>query len=318
VNTFNTLKVLSILVPIICSIIAIMVAYANISQIEALIRKVQKSGIQITTNSTEMAVSGKQLSATMTAQAASTNQVAATAREIAATSEQLVKTMDDVEQTSKLTAQSAGDSQKELLLMEKSMQQLLEATSTISTKLGVINDKAGNINNIVNTITKVADQTNLLSLNAAIEAEKAGEYGRGFAVVAREIRRLADQTAVATLDIESMVKEMQLAVSTGVMEMDNFSQEVKKSVNDVHHIGEKLESIIGQVQHLTPQFQEVSHSVSGQSQAAIQISEAMVQLTEISADSVASLSGINQAITNLNDTAQILRQKVAQFKVDSN
>ena len=69
-----------------------------------------------------------------------------------------------------------------------------------------------------------------VGLHAAIEAEKAGEYGAGFAVVAREIRRLADQTAVATLEIEQMVKEMQSAVSTGVMEMDKFNKEVSSSV----------------------------------------------------------------------------------------
>src|SRR5207302_1442110 len=84
---------------------------------------------------------------------------------------------------------------------------------SITGKLAVLNEKTTNINSVVTTITKVADQTNLLSLNAAIEAEKAGEYGLGFAVVAMEIRRLADQTAVATYDIEKMVKEMQSAES---------------------------------------------------------------------------------------------------------
>src|SRR6201999_4020148 len=103
-------------------------------------------------------------------------------------------------------------------------------------KLTVLSEKAGNINQVVTTITKVADQTNLLSLNAAIEAEKAGEYGRGFAVVATEIRRLADQTAVATYDIEQMVKEIQSAVATGVMGMDKFSQEVRRGVGEVQQV----------------------------------------------------------------------------------
>jgi len=83
----------------------------------------------------------------------------------------------------------------------------------------------------------VADQTNLLSINAAIEAEKAGEYGLGFLVVAREIRRLADQTAVASLDIERMVKEMQYSASAGVMEMDNFAEQVRAGVREIGDVG---------------------------------------------------------------------------------
>ena len=89
--------------------------------------------------------------------------------------------------------------------------------------------RTASINLAVTTIAKVADQTNLLSINAAIEAEKAGEYGKGFLVVAREIRRLADQTAVASLDIERMVKEMHSSVSAGVMEMDKFAEQVRSS-----------------------------------------------------------------------------------------
>lgn len=102
------------------------------------------------------------------------------------------------------------------------------------------------------TISKVADRTNLLSLNAPIEAEKAGEYGLGFAVVAREIRRLADQTAVATLDIEGMVRDMQSSVAAGVMEMDKFTKEVSDSVEKAQGISTQFVEIINKVQSLTP------------------------------------------------------------------
>ncbi len=286
--------------------------------LNSLIRRIQESGISITTSATQIAASGKQLEATMTEQVASTNEVAATAKEISATSSQLVKTMDEVEAKSQSTAQAAGVSQKELISMEKSMRQLADATTIISAKLGVINEKASSINSIVTTITKVADQTNLLSLNAAIEAEKAGEYGTGFAVVAREIRRLADQTAVATLDIENMVKDMQGAVSTGVMEMDKFSKQVESGVDDVRNIGTKLESIIQEVQTLTPQFQDVSNSMEGQSHGALQISQTMVQLSEASSQTAQSLREVNGAISQLNNAAQNLHQEIARFRVNSN
>ncbi|HEY9801598.1 MAG TPA: CHASE3 domain-containing protein [Leptolyngbyaceae cyanobacterium] len=282
-----------------------------------LIGKVQQSGIQATSSATQIAASGKQLEATITEQVASTNEVAAAAKEISATSRELVKTMEEVAVMSQSTTIAATESQKDLLRMETTMRQLAEATNSIAARLGVISEKANNINNIVVTITKVADQTNLLSLNAAIEAEKAGEYGLGFAVVAREIRRLADQTAVATLDIEQMVKQMQSSVSTGVMEMDKFATEVGRSVEDVANISTQVGQIIEQVQDLTPRFEVVSQGMETQSQGAQQISEAMTQLSNTSAQTASSLREINHAISQLNQVAHGLRQEISHFKVIS-
>src|SRR4029450_5728659 len=129
-----------------------------------------------------------------------------------------------------------------------SMQQMEEATRTIAERLTAIQQRANDITRVVTTITKVAEQTNLLCLTAAIEAEKAGEYGRGFAVVAREIRRLADQTAVATLDIERIVNEMRASVSAGVTGMEQFAHEVQQGVEQVRTVGEQLGEIIATVQ----------------------------------------------------------------------
>ncbi len=122
------------------------------------------------------------------------------------------------------------------------MQHMVSATDSINAKLAALSEKASNINSVLITITKVADQTNILSLNAAIEAEKAGDAGRGFSVVATEIRRLADQTSVSTWDIEQMLKEMQSAVSASVMGMDKFSEEIRRSVGEVRQVAEQLSS----------------------------------------------------------------------------
>jgi len=286
-----------------------------VQNLNSLIRQVQHSGIQVTTSSTQIAASGKQLEATMTEQVASTNEVVATTREIAATTNELVKTMMIVVEMVEVSNKAAGGGQKDLERMETTMRQLAVATDSISTKLGIISDKANNINGVVATITKVADQTNLLSLNAAIEAEKAGEYGLGFAVVAREIRRLADQAAIATLDIEQMVKEMQAAVSTGVMEMDKFSREVEQGVGDVQKTSNQLTVIIEQVQALSPQFSFVNQGMEAQAQGTQQISEAMRQLSESSTQTASALRETNSAIEQLNEAAQNLRREVAGFKV---
>lgn len=292
------------------------VAFAQMTQkLNSLIRQVQHSGIQITSSTTEIAASGKQLEATVTEQVASTNEVVATAKEIAATSGELVKTMDQVGELAGQTAIAAGTGQQEIVRMENTMRQLANATASISAKLGVISEKANNINSVVTTITKVADQTNLLSLNAAIEAEKAGEYSTGFAVVAREIRRLADQTAIATLDIESMVKDMQSAVSTGVMEMDKFTTEVSRGVEDVRTISGQIGKIIERVQGLTPRFDAVTKGMEDQSEGAQQISDAMVQLSEASRQTAQSLRDTNRAIEQLNEAAQGLQREISFFKV---
>lgn len=289
------------------------IAYFLTRNITKLIRQVQQSGIQVTVSATQIAASGKQLECSMTEQVASINEVVATAREIAATSSELASTMEEVAVTANATASATHSSQTDLVRMEATMRQLVDATHSISTKLEVINAKASNINNVVLTITKVADQTNLLSLNAAIEAEKAGEYGLGFAVVAREIRRLADQTAVATLDIEKMVKEMQSAVFTGVMEMDKFTQEVSGAVADVQNISIQQVQTIERVQLLNPSFGMVNQGMENQSQAAQQISEAMVQLSETATQTAQSLGEINHAIEQLNHAAQGLHLEITRF-----
>ncbi|ACK70498.1 methyl-accepting chemotaxis sensory transducer [Gloeothece citriformis PCC 7424] len=283
--------------------------------LNSLIYKVQQSGIQITSSTTEMAASRKQLEATLTEQIASTNEVTNTAQEISNTSEELVRTMEQVADLAQNTAHAASQSQTDLVQMENTMRQLLDATTSIAAKLGNMSEKAHNINSVVLTITKVADQTNLLSLNAAIEAEKAGEYGAGFAVVAREIRRLADQTAVATLEIEQMVKEMQSAVSNGVMEMDKFNKEVRNSVEDVGQISHQIAQVIEQVQFITPQFELVSKSMEEQSLSARHIRESMEQLSEGSEQTAYSLHETNIVLERLNEAAQILQAEISVFKV---
>jgi methyl-accepting chemotaxis protein WspA len=199
--------------------------------------------------------------------------------------------------------------------MDATMRQLERATSSISARLAAIREKAADISGVVTTITKVADQTNLLSVNAAIEAEKAGEQGLGFLVLAREIRRLADQTAVATLDIEQMVRHMQSAVTAGVMEMDRFAEEVRRGVASVEQIGGQMGQIIGQVQTLSERFDSVNHGMRSQSQGARQISEAMSQLTDGARQSATSLREFNAATAHLRDAVGGLKQEISHFKV---
>jgi len=283
--------------------------------LNALIGQVQRSGIQVASSSTELAATAKEQETTMTNQVESTHKVVKSVEGIRKVAADLVETMKRVSSTSEETAGFANKSKEDLARMEEAMGNMENASKSISGRLESINEQAENITNVVDTITKVSDQTNLLSLNAAIEAEKAGEYGRGFKVVAREIRRLADQTAVATLDIEQIVRGMQSAVSAGVMEMDKFISEVKRSAEDVGKISTQLTRIITRVQALSPSFEEVNVAIGHQSENAQQISVAIMNLDEELRETVESFRETYQAIGQLSEAAMGLQEGVSLFKV---
>lgn len=284
--------------------------------LDSLIGQVQLSGIQVTSSATEIAASARQLEATVTEQAASIREVNATNIEITSTSENLMQTMGEVSKTVFDTASMAETGREKLNRMQSSMREFIDATSYISSKLGVINEKANKISGIVTTINKISDQTNLLSLNAAIEAEKAGEYGKGFSVVAREITRLSDQTAIATKDIEYMVKEMQSSVSSGVMEMDKFAEGVRRGVVSIETIGEQLGQVIDQVKTLSPRFEVVNKGMYMQVESARQISEAMEQLLTAADQTRDSLSEYKRVTEQLNAAVQVLQSEVSRFKLN--
>ena len=285
------------------------------TDLNTLVSQAQRSSVQVTTAVTEIAATSRQQQATATETAATTTEIGATSREIAATSRDLVRTMTEVTSAADQASILAGSGQQGLARMEDTMHQVMGAADLVNAKLAILNEKAGNINQVVVTIVKVADQTNLLSLNAAIEAEKAGEYGRGFAVVATEVRRLADQTAVATYDIEQMVREIQSAVSAGVMGMDKFSEEVRRGMFEVTQVGEQLSQIIHQVQALAPRVLMVNEGMQAQATGAEQINQALVQLADASSQTVDSLRQASSAIDELSQVAVGLRGGVSRFKV---
>ncbi len=288
-----------------------------IQDLRSLIAKIQRSSIALLSTATEISAASRQQEQAVYDYSASTNQAAAAVNEISATSQELLKTMSEVNQVANQTARMASTGQQSLSSMDLTMRNLAESTDSIGSKLSVISERAANINLVVTTITKVADQTNLLSINAAIEAEKAGEYGLGFLVVAREIRRLADQTAVATLDIERMVKEMQYSVSAGVMEMDKFSEHVRKVVGEVGQIGGQLGQIINGVQGLGNRFDQVTEGMRVQSQGADQIREAMTRLSEGANQTSGSLREFNKATERLREAVGGLKEEVSRFTLGS-
>ncbi len=285
--------------------------------LRGLLNNVQKAGIQVTTSATEIAASAKQQEATGIEQAQTSVEILSTTKEISANTTQLLRTMEEATAVADFTTTATAEAQNNLKRMDSTMQHMVSATDSINAKLAALSEKASNINGVLITITKVADQTNILSLNAAIEAEKAGDAGRGFSVVATEIRRLADQTSVSTWDIDQMLKEMQSAVSASVMGMDKFSEEIRRSVGEVRQVTEQLSSVMDQVQKLAPQFDLVLQGMQSQAVGASQISDTMLQLNDATQQTVESLKATSEAVHQLQYAAGDLQSSVATFSVNT-
>ncbi|OEU71516.1 MAG: chemotaxis protein [Desulfovibrio sp. S3730MH75] len=284
--------------------------------LNSLVSQVQQSGEMVTGSALKLGSAIGQLEVAVENQATATQELGSTSREISATSTELARTMNESTSVAITTAELANQGLLDLDVMSQSMETMRDASGGIFSKLSVINSKAANISSVVTSISKISEQINLLSLNAAIEAEKAGEFGQGFSVVAREIRKLADQTAMSTLDIEKIVAEMLSAVSSGVMEMDKFRKQVETGVSNVEVMGDGISGVVDQVRSLTPQFEAVNEGMQNQSEGAEQISKAMIQLSETSIQTKDALEEFMSITGQLSTSVDSLEAEVAVFRVE--
>lgn len=283
--------------------------------LSTLLLEVRAAGGHVRETATRIAATARELEATSSEQAASANEVSATSREIHRRAEGFATTIGEVGKVVREASDLAADGRRGLDRMEASMDQLTAATASVSERLAAISGKAEGIGAIVTTIGRVAEQTNLLSFNAAIEAEKAGEAGKGFVVVAREIRRLADRTASAAVDIGEVVGSMRSVVSSGVMEMDRFVDQVRREGEEVRRIGGQLGTVIEQVEALTPRFAEVLGAAEAQAGSAREIREAVSQLSSAAGQTRDTLEEWSRVAQGLDGAAQTLAAQVARFRL---
>ena len=248
---------------------------------------------------------------------ASTTEIAAALRQVAATGEEVAGTVQGVSGVAAGVAHLADEGRKDLTAMEAGLAQLSRSTASVSARLGAIRERTEKITSMVTTIVAVADRTNLLSLNAAIEAEKAGAAGAGFAVVAQEIRRLADQTAIATLDIEKNVGEMQGAVSEGLAEMDRLSAETTKGSAEIGRLTRQMEKALEEAESLHPKIASVTADVSAQAQGVGQITDGVGTLAVAARQAAQEIQGFRHAEEELGRAVALLRDEVARFTVEA-
>jgi methyl-accepting chemotaxis protein len=283
-----------------------------------------KSIIASVTNAVEATASASsQISSSTEEMAAGTQEQSSQAGEVAAAVQQMTATIlesttnanraaDFASKTESVAKEGGKVVQETISGMMKISQVVANAANTIQ-ELGNSSEQIGEI---VQVIDDIADQTNLLALNAAIEAARAGEQGRGFAVVADEVRKLAERTTKATKEIAVMIKTIQSNTNGAVKSINQGTEEVEKGTQLANKTGEAINVIITSIKEVTGEINQVAASSEELSSAAEQISKNIESISAVTNESAQGTQQIARAAEDLNRLTDKLQGLVEQFKME--
>jgi methyl-accepting chemotaxis protein len=247
--------------------------------------------------------------------ASQSTSVAIACEEMAATSAEIASNCIRTVEISNRATQTAVDGSQVVDHAVQSIQRIADKVQQSAKTVASLGTRSEQIGNIVGTIEDIADQTNLLALNAAIEAARAGEQGRGFAVVADEVRALAERTTKATREIGEMIKAIQKETQSAVDAMEDGVREVERGTEDAARSGHALQEIIDQVGDLTSQINQIATAAEQQTATTNEISKSMHQITEVVSDASKSSQDTSSAANELAAMAEELKRIVAQFRM---
>lgn len=277
--------------------------------------KIKDSADQLASSSEEISAASEEMAAGAENQTKQTDQVATAVEEMSATVLQVAKNSNDASESARKAADVAktgGEVVSQAIGgMNRISASVMESARTIEA-LGKSSDEIGEI---IAVIDDIADQTNLLALNAAIEAARAGEQGRGFAVVADEVRKLAERTTKATKEIASMIKSIQGDTDGAVKSMSAGTEEVEKGVSLVNEAGGSLDQIVEVVASVTDMIQQIATAAEEQSAAAEEISTNVESVATITKETATGANQSSVATQELTRLASDLQQMVGEFRL---
>ena len=284
-------------------------------KLKKVLSDVKSTADNLASSSHELSASSEQMSRGLSEQAGRSSQ-------IATASNQMSQTVVDVAKNSSNIASSASDTLKVAdngqEIVGKSVEEVKAIADTVNESAKLVSslgERSKQIGEIVNVIKDIADQTNLLALNAAIEAARAGEQGRGFAVVADEVRKLAERTAKATSEISGMIGAIQEEMDKAVASMEDGTKRVEVGVEFSVQAGDALKKIVGSVTDLQSMVQQIATATEEMSTASEQISGDIDTIANVSKETSVSSDQVSQASSDLARLAGNLQTVVGMFKV---
>ena len=263
---------------------------------------------QLSVNTAQLAKGGQE-------QAQQATQAAAAVEQMSATVTEMAKNAQGVASTAQQANQAAGQGNEVVVGSIAGMTRLAETVRASASRIQSLGKRSDEIGEIVKVIEDIADQTNLLALNAAIEAARAGEQGRGFAVVADEVRKLAERTTKATKEIADTIRTIQSDTTMAVESMETGTHEAQEGMALVNKAGERLSEIVGAVQSVTGMVQQIAAAIEEQSTATEQIAGNIEAVASVSKRSEGGLGQVTQATTELARMAGELQAVVGGFKL---
>lgn len=286
-----------------------------LSSLHKIISDVSGSTRQVAAAATEIAASSEQMAAGISRQQQQASQVSAAVEEMAATVTEVAKKSGEAAQAasdSQKDANTGGDVVRQTVTEIKAIAEDVMSSAAAVAGLG---KKGEQIGAIIEVIDDIADQTNLLALNAAIEAARAGEHGRGFAVVADEVRKLAERTQQATEEVSRSIREIQEETKSAVVRIEAGSKRVNHGVELAGNAGNSLERIVNSSQTVGSMVTSIAAAAEEQSAASEQIARSIEQINAVTRESAEGANQAAKAAGDLSAQAEKLQSLVSRFKL---